>query len=156
MPSMEDMVVAPEYQGKLEKDDPEFTNTMRSMFNGNGKYKIVILDPSKIASIPHAPTFFSNPTVSESSGLSFNVFDSGKDAYMQSKKLLDEAKDKHIAKGNQYFNMYALVLMQTKSGKSMVKGFIHADVNKFSTNYFVAENPHDTTLNVVKEAEQEM
>ena len=88
--------------------------------------------------------------------LSFNVFDSGKDAYMQSKALLDKAKEDHIAKGNQYFQMYALVLTQTKSGKSMVKGFIQAEVNKFSTNYFVAENPHDTTLNVVKESEMEL
>ena len=153
MPSL-DNIVAPEYQGKVLKGDETFLNTMESMYKQNGKYKVVILDPNEVKFIPHAPTFFERPTVPENSCLESQIFNSGRDAFAESKALLDKAIESHIKKGNQTFQMYALVLSKTKSGNNLVNGFIQAEVGKSSTKYLVAKNPHDTCLNVVKESEQ--
>ncbi|MGN0961379.1 MAG: hypothetical protein ACI4PF_04180 [Christensenellales bacterium] len=155
MPNINDTVVAPEYAGKLniQNGGKEAVANIRSMFTNDSEYKIVVLDPK--VTIPHAPTFFSDPQLPLDGVIATQNFTSGNDAYMASKKMIDMEKDKYIKQGNTNFNINAVILSKSPSGKPMVQGFIQAEVNNGSTNYYVANNPHPRQLRAMQ-PEQEM
>ena len=119
-------------------------SNIKAMFINDSAYAIFIIDPK--ISIPHAATFFENPQLPASGILHKQTFTSGHDAYRALKEMLDNAKNKYIEQGNTKFNMYAVVLSKSPSGKPVVQGLIETEVNNSNTNYFVANNSHPKEL----------
>ena len=155
MPSLD--VVAPEFQGKMEytKGDKEAIANINAMFAApEAEYKILILDPSK-CNIRFAPVFFEDPRLPLDGVMESRTFADGSEALSESKRMLDNAKDKYINQGNIQFKMTAVILSKSPSGKPMVQGFMDVEVSKSSTKYYVANNPHPRELRELQD-EKEM
>lgn len=158
MPKIDDFKPMPEYEGKESyvKGDKKSIENIESMFKrSDSRYRIMILDPKQVVQIPHMPTFFSNPQLPTEGVLQSSDFNNGQEAYTASKKLIDSAKDNYIEQGNIQFNMYAVVVSESPLGEPIVQGVIQAEVNKNSTNYFIANNPNPQVLKAMG-PEQEM